>query len=85
MPPSRVPSDDVEVLVGDVWYPGVLRGWQQRENGWWASVEWSRVPGETHLDVAPAARVRQVRYCPWWRGRRECLGWDDCEVLSTRG
>ena len=80
--PSRVPSDDVEVLVGDAWYPAVLREWQRREDGWWASVAWTRAPAENRLDQFPAERVRQVEYCPWWRGARECLGWPGCVLAE---
>lgn len=50
---------DVEVLVGDAWYPGELRAWQQREDGWWANVNWSR-DGMRYLDTVPAANVRQT-------------------------
>lgn len=49
---------DVEVLVDDTWYPGELRAWQQRDDGWWANVNWSTGPGLTYLDTVPADRVR---------------------------
>lgn len=76
---SLVVSDDVEVLVDGDWFHGVLRGWSQRDGVWWATVVWSR-EGFNYIDTFPAARVRQVEYCPWYRGHHECLGWDGCTL-----
>lgn len=55
---------DVEVLVDDVWYPGELRAWQRRADGWWANVNWTR-DGMRYLDTVLADRVRPG--CRWPR------------------
>lgn len=49
---------DVEVLRDGVWYPGELRAWQSRADGWWANVQYRTAPGMTYLDTVPADQVR---------------------------
>lgn len=49
---------DVEVLRDGVWCPGELRAWQQREDGWWANVQWRPAPGMTYIDTVSASDVR---------------------------
>lgn len=65
-------------MDGD-WFPGVLRDWSQRKVGWWATVVWTR-DGSNYIGGFPVTAVRQVEYCPWWRGNRECLGWPGCTL-----
>lgn len=49
---------DVLVTVDGVEYPGELRAWQERADGWWANVQWRTGPGVMFLDTVPADRVR---------------------------
>lgn len=76
-------DQEVEVLAGDQWCFGVLRAWHFREDTWWASVTYSPAPGNTRVEVVLADRVRRLIYCPWYRGRHQCLGWDDCQDTAT--
>lgn len=59
-PPVPAPGDrpDVEVLVDGTWWPGELRAWERRDDGWWGNVQWRTKPGETRIDTLPEHRIR---------------------------
>jgi hypothetical protein len=51
----------VEVLVDGTWHSGLLRSWDQAEDGSWSGmVEWSAGPAENRLDRFDEASVRPV-------------------------
>jgi len=50
----------VEVEHDGAWYPGELRMWTQRDDGWHAQVTWSLGPGDNRIDTFPEGRVRPV-------------------------
>lgn len=64
-PILNAPNDHpVEVLVEGVWCAGELTMWRKRDDrdpaGWYASVTWSRGPGQgTYRDVFHADQVRE--------------------------
>ena len=50
---------DVDVRIDDAWRPGSLRMWRQGDDGdWWAQVEVSLGPGDTHIRRVPSGDVR---------------------------
>jgi hypothetical protein len=50
---------DVQVRIDGVWYPGELRMWQRRKDGWWANVTWRTGPGLTFVGSVPQDDVRR--------------------------
>ena len=50
----------VEVLHGEVWYPGLLRGWWDRDGERLLNVEWTVSPGETYIETVGVGRVREI-------------------------
>lgn len=57
-PRGREP--ECEVLVDDTWHGGFVRAWTRRDDGWYATVEWSPAPSENHLSVFHQDAVRQT-------------------------
>ena len=55
---------DVEVRRDGVWHQGELRDWQQREDGWWANVQWRPKAGMTFIDTGSADDVRLAPELP---------------------
>ena len=57
---SPVDGPDVEVLVDGTWYPGQLRAWLPRDNGWYGNVEYSTDVGENRLNTVPEHQIRRL-------------------------
>ena len=52
---------DVQVLVGGVWYDGVLAEWRRDPDGAWTGwVRWHEAPGVNRIEVFPADHIRAV-------------------------
>lgn len=64
----------VQVEVDGQWWPGDLRMWSRREDGWWGQVSWTRAPGETLIDHFPAGRIRLDK-TDYSRGKDPDAGW----------
>lgn len=50
---------DVEVRVGDEWWPAELRSWSPSPSGWWANCSYHRVSGNTALGTFHEDDVRE--------------------------
>ena len=81
-----VPADvEVEVLDDtDTWRFGILSEWRRDvDGGWHGWVRWSAAKSMNRVNTFPADRIRRLVYCPWRRGRRECLHADpDCRTSA---
>lgn len=59
MTPATRLDVDVEVLVNDTWWPGVLEHRRQAGDRWEGFVRWSTGPGETRIGWYDCEQLRE--------------------------
>lgn len=54
------PGDRPDILarVDGTWWPGELRMWTQRDDGWWAQVNYRTGVGQTYIATVHETDVR---------------------------
>lgn len=60
MTPETRLDIDVEVLVDDTWWPGVLEHRRQADDRWEGFVRWSTGPGENRIGWYDYEQLRPV-------------------------
>jgi hypothetical protein len=55
--PDPLDPPMVQVLVDGTWWPGFVRAQEQRDGGWWITVQYA-VEGRNHLAGFPEDQVR---------------------------